>query len=364
MRSTRVLITSPSLNVRENVSGISSLVADIIRESSCTVMHFTLGSRDGEKKNLVWAFKQLFIYGKVIYISLVKKFGIVHLNVGLETFSIVRDSIVLFMMKKIFGKVVLLHVHGGYYLMHPPDKKIIAWFLRQLFRQSDAVIVLSEKEKKILTERYGPRRFHVMPNAVNTAFASHLQKEKGSGKIRLIFIGRITGSKGIHTISESFDYLTDYFDRFTFDIYGAGPELEKWKTGLARHENLQFTYNGVVGGIDKWKALHKADIFLLPSIHSEGMPIAMIEAMASGCVVIVTDDASMGSLVSDNVNGILIGKNKPGELAGKLKEIINGRIDSSAISLQAKRYVSENFSIASYIIQLDSLYTTLPTGTT
>jgi len=94
------------------------------------------------------------------------------------------------------------------------------------------------------------------------------------------------------------------------------------------------------------------------------MPIAMIEAMASGCVVIVTDDASMGSLVSDNVNGILIGKNKPGELAGKLKEIINGRIDSSAISLQAKRYVSENFSIASYIIQLDSLYTTLPTGTT
>ena len=34
--------------------------------------------------------------------------------------------------------------------------------------------------------------------------------------IRLIFIGRITGSKGIYTISECFDYLTDYFDRFYF----------------------------------------------------------------------------------------------------------------------------------------------------
>jgi len=357
MRANRILITSPSLDVKQNVSGISSLVSDIMQESSFPVTHFTLGSRDGEKKNLLWALKQPLVYCKAIYVSLSRKFEIVHLNVGLETFSIVRDTIVLFITKKIFGKKILLHVHGGFYLMHPPGKKILAWFLEKLFANADAVIVLSEKEKKILSERYGPKKFYVFPNAVNTAQAVQARRKQPDGnKIKLIFIGRIAGSKGIYTISESFQYLADYFDRFSLDIYGAGPELVKWTAALSKYDKLQYCYKGVVGGVDKWNALHNADVFLLPSIHSEGMPIAMIEAMAMGCVVIATDDASMGSVVSNNINGILIGKNEPRELAQKLKEIINGRIDTSSISTQAQKYIAENFSISSYIKQLDDVY--------
>ncbi len=372
MRSNRILITSPSLNVKDNVSGISSLVADIIQGSSFTVLHFTLGSKDGEKKNLSWVFRQLFMYCKIVHVSLHKRFGVVHLNVGLETFSIIRDALILFVVKRLFRKTVLLHVHGGFYLMHPPDKKIIAYFLDKLFRYSDAVIVLSGKEQRVLEARYGPRKFYVLPNAVNTALAGgpgaaalargpgvlggRSGARAGGGPIKLIFIGRIATSKGIYTISESFAHLTDYFDRFSFEIYGAGPELEKWKAALSRHKKLRFTYNGVVGGSEKWRVLHDADIFLLPSIHSEGMPIALIEAMASGCVVIATDDASMGSVVRNNINGILIGKNEPQELAAKLKDIINGRIDTPSISDHAKKYVAEHFSMSSYIKQLDHLY--------
>ena len=357
MRANRILITSPSLDVKQNVSGISSLVSDIMQESRFPVTHFTLGSRDGEKKNLLWALKQPLIYCKAFYVSFARKFEIVHLNVGLETFSIVRDTLVLFITKKIFRKKILLHVHGGFYLMHPPDKKVLAWFLEKLFANADAVIVLSEKEKKILNERYGPKRFYVFPNAVNTLQATQLtRKQPGGNKIKLIFIGRIAESKGIYTISESFHYLGDYFDRFSLEIFGAGPELEKWTNALSKYDKLQYTYKGVVGGVDKWNALHNADVFLLPSIHSEGMPIAMIEAMAMGCVVIATDDASMGSVVSNNTNGILIGKNEPRELALKLKEIIDGRIDTSSISTEAQKYIAENFSISSYIKQLDDVY--------
>ena len=54
MKPRRVLITSPSLNVSDNVSGISSLVADIMNFSKFKFVHLQLGSKDQKKKkNLI-----------------------------------------------------------------------------------------------------------------------------------------------------------------------------------------------------------------------------------------------------------------------------------------------------------------------
>src|SRR5690349_14984029 len=117
----RILITSPSLNTKENVSGISTLVADIIQFSNFNFVHFQLGSKDGLKKNLVWALRQVNIYIQIFFTSIFKKFEIVHLNIGLEKFSIIRDSLILYIVKLIFRKKVIFHVHGGYYLMNKPN---------------------------------------------------------------------------------------------------------------------------------------------------------------------------------------------------------------------------------------------------
>jgi glycosyltransferase involved in cell wall biosynthesis len=228
-----------------------------------------------------------------------------------------------------------------------------------MFENADAIIVLSTMEKEMLTNRYGALNFHVLPNAVNTSFhPAHLESIK-KGKLKLVFVGRINASKGIHVISDAFKYLADYMDRFTFEIFGAGPDLDSWVTSLKCYPGLNFAYKGIVGGKDKWQALCNADIFLLPSIHSEGMPISILEAMAVGCVVIVTDDASITSVVTNNQTGLVISKNKPQQLALKIKQLIDGDIDSLAISRQAKEYISQHLSIPGYIKSLEDLYSTL-----
>jgi glycosyltransferase involved in cell wall biosynthesis len=356
MRNNRVLITSPSLNVKENVSGISSLVSDIIQSSRFPIIHFTLGSKDGEKKNIPWAWKQVVIYFRAVYVSLFKPVGIVHLNVGLETFSIVRDSLILFITKKIFRKKLVLHIHGGYYLMHAPTSRVLAFFMRFLFHNADAVIVLSKIEMQILGDRYGIRNFFVFPNAVNISHAGSTKPAKQKKTIGLIFMGRIAVSKGIYTICESFKYLQDYFDRFSFEIYGAGPELEKWLAILKQYPGLHYCYKGITSGKEKWDTLGDADVFLLPSLHSEGLPVAMIEAMAAGCVVIATNDASISTVITNDVNGILISKDAPLELAQKIKDILDGKVNCMGLSVNAQEYVTQNMSISTYIKQLDELY--------
>lgn len=359
MYTKKILITSPSLNVKDNVSGISSLVGDILNYSNFKFVHFKLGSKDGIKKDLMWALNQLVIYIKIIYTSIFRRYEIVHLNVGLEKFSIIRDSIIFFLEKHIFNKKVILHIHGGFFLMNEPKSKMLCFLLNKIFKNAEVVIVLSEMEKEVLSKRYGNLSFYVFPNAVDTDYVSTISNKTSNERIKFIFMGRINETKGIYTISDSLQYLKKYFDRFTLEIYGAGPELHRWINTLNAIEGFRYTYNGVVGGKDKWKALGNADVFLLPSLHSEGMPIAMIEAMAAGCVVIVTDVASVSSIVHDNVNGILLSESCPKQLARKMEDIIEGRYNLNSMGQKAKEYVQANLSVSNYISKLDHLYATL-----
>ena len=359
MSNRRILITSPSLKVTENVSGISSLVADIINYSKLDFVHFQLGSKDGVKKNFIWALIQVKIYLEIIFVSLFRKYEFVHLNVGLEKASIIRDSLVFFIVNRLFRKKVVLHIHGGYYLMHETKSRVLNILLKKIFEHAEAIIVLSELEKEILSKRYGNLRFSVFPNAVDTNTVNGLSKQPVNANIRFIFMGRINKVKGIYTISESLQYLTNSFDRFSFDIYGVGPDLEDWLAKLRKYPALNFTYHGVTGGLEKWKALSGSDVLLLPSLSGEGMPIAMIEAMAAGCVVIITDVASVKTVISNNVNGILLSESSPQLLAQKILDVIDGKIDVEFIGNNAKKYVEANLSLSGYIKRLETLYSTL-----
>jgi glycosyltransferase involved in cell wall biosynthesis len=361
MNNQRILISSPSLNVTENVSGISSLVADIMNFSKFKFVHLQLGSKDKKKqKNIMWAFNQINVFFQIFYTTVFKRYDIVHLNVGLEKPSIIRDSIVFFIVKGLFGKKVILHIHGGYFLMNEAKKSgLISYLLKKIFNKAEAIVVLSELEKQVLERRYGNLSFYAFPNAVDTASINELDKRSNSEKVRFIFMGRIHTSKGIYTISESLKYLAKYFDSFVLNIYGAGFELNEWINSLEKYKDLQYSYNGVISGKKKWEALYNSDVFLLPSLHSEGMPIAMLEAMAAGCVVIVTDVASIKSVVDNNFNGILLSESTPEKLAEKMEEIILGKINLKFLGDNASQYVKENLSIPKYISKLEELYSGL-----
>ena len=250
-------------------------------------------------------------------------------------------------------------MHGGYYLMHEPDGGVIRYLLKKVFKHADRVIVLSEIEKDILSARYGDLNFEIFPNAVNMASVTRKPRTNTKGKLRLVFLGRINTSKGIYTITECLPWLKNYFDHFEFEIYGAGPELDSWIKSLNQFPELQFAYKGVTGGKEKWEVLSEADVFLLPSLHSEGMPVAMLEAMAAGCVVMVSDVASVRTVIKNNYNGILLPVHQPKELAQRIIDVIEGKYDLKQMGEQAQKYVNANLSFSGYVKRLDTLYASL-----
>src|SRR5690242_17263927 len=89
----KVLITSPSLSEKDNVSGISTMISSVIANSDCTFTHFTAGRKDGERSGLRWLLSQTqlpFAFRKAIANA---KPDIVHINTALEPRAIVRDAI-------------------------------------------------------------------------------------------------------------------------------------------------------------------------------------------------------------------------------------------------------------------------------
>jgi glycosyltransferase involved in cell wall biosynthesis len=346
-----ILITAPWLDEKKTVSGISTVVRTILESKSRNkYYHFRLGKSDCQKKDLKWLADQALIVPRLLYNILKFDIQLIHLNITFEKKALLRDYIVFFVVKRICNKPVLLHMHGGFFLMKPFTKRTFFWRLvRSMLRGADINLVLSDLEKDQITKNYEVRTF-CLPNAVMPLQIA--LKKDFQNKLILIFLGRIVQSKGIYLLASALAELEDFYDQFELHIYGAGNDLSDFLKILQNIEKLNFKYFGVVQGNEKADALSNSHIFLLPSISSEGLPMALLEAMNTGCVVVVSDDASITSVVQNEYNGFIAAKGNKEILKNILSKIFLERGILEQIGSQAKLTIAERFDIKNYMIML------------
>lgn len=354
-----ILITAPSLNESENVSGISTIVRTIINSnrSSVRFLHFRIGNRDGAPKGFAWAVSQLALLPRMARFIRRQHINAVHLNTDFTKASLLRDFVIFSFLKSVMHKPVLLHIHGGHMLMKPPLKgSSFRFIIDRMLKRSDKNVVLSEVERAQLREAYNVNS-EVLPNAVESKELIPASKNFGEG-IRFIFLGRIVQSKGIYQIAEAFKQLKDYHAGCSFTVYGSGPELTPFLQELQSIPTLQFEYKGIAKGEEKWKAFEQANVFLLPSLYGEGLPIAMLEAMQAGCIPVVSDDASITTVVKNGVNGFVVNKGNQEALVAVMKNILTQRKGLEQLSGTAKSTIKENYGISQYMKNLASYYST------
>src|ERR1044072_6276509 len=114
----KILITAPSLDESQNVSGISTIVRQIVEHSSFDLRHFTAGRKVREKANAVWLVKQAALPARFFWRCLIERPDVVHINTALTDLSIWRDA-ALTRAAKLAGRRVVLSIHVGKYLMNP-----------------------------------------------------------------------------------------------------------------------------------------------------------------------------------------------------------------------------------------------------
>ncbi len=352
-----ILITSPNLNVTKNVSGISSVVQLIMENTDHFYIQFSLGSedKDKQKKNLTWLIRQIKIF--VSYYKKIKntEIDLVHLNVPCDTKGIFREYVTS-SLTKFSKKKVLIHLHGGEFLMKKPSNFITLYCLKKVLQRGEQVIVLSQLEKESLSKLYNFSHAIPLPNSVDISpIPYHNFNVSQEEKKQILFLGRIHESKGIFDIIPAFEKLYKEIP-FKFVVCGTGPQKDDLIVGCQKFMKDDFVYRGIVSGQEKMDVISVSDIFVLPSRYGEGLPMALLETMAAGLVPVVTNDASMEYVIKDNYNGIVVNKQDPEDIYLKISSLLKNQGNMRQIGNNARKTIENDYNADTYVKKLNEIY--------
>lgn len=162
-----------------------------------------------------------------------------------------------------------------------------------------------------------------------------------SDRTVVVFMSRVHPKKGIELLLEASAQLPPFFDLVivgTGDAsYLAGLQQKAAATLAGRVHWLGFKE-----GDDKWRVLQGADVFLLPS-HSENFGIAVLEAIACGVPVVISDQVAL----EDEVRKHALGRVVPldaGKLSQAMQELLASPAERAEISTRAVATAEECFS--------------------
>jgi len=181
--------------------------------------------------------------------------------------------------------------------------RIMGPLLHRVWRQSGAVVANSQGLAKLARGFDDQVEIKIIPNGVETR-EFQLPKKREWGLPRLLFVGRLVYQKGLDILVQALGGLTSF--PWELKLVGDGPHrpvLESMANDLGITDRIEF-----VGWLDReavYNQYREANLFVFPSRH-EGMPNAVLEAMACGLPVIATDIAGNAELVHPETTGLLV----------------------------------------------------------
>jgi glycosyltransferase involved in cell wall biosynthesis len=350
-----VVITSPSLDTSENVSGISSLAGLIIRHNQrYEYVHFVLGKRDGERRSAAWLARVLTAYGRWISVVLRHRERLIHFNLALDRLALLRD-VPLVLAARLLRRRMILHLHGGKLFSRLHSSSRLRWVLKGI-AGGHPTIVLGDREAKEVAACLDASNIVVLPNCVDLTDAASFERGYAAGDpIVVLFLGRIAEGKGLDRIRDAMKILTGRGVSLKFIMAGAGPEEARFVREFRDILGDAFEFKGVVSGSDKAALLKQCHVFLLPSLF-EGLPMALLESMAFGLVPITTDVGSMGDVVRRGQAGIVLDSASPDAIAAALCSLMSNSLLAETMSRNARRFVFEHHGPDAYVERLNEVY--------
>jgi glycosyltransferase involved in cell wall biosynthesis len=352
----KILITSPSLDTKTNVSGVSEITNFIIRSNTKhQYRHFRLGKSDNERRGFLRIINILLAWIKWFMLMISSSKILIHFNFALDKRSAYRD-LPLIILAQLLGKKMIIHLHGGEYLQEKKPSKFLQMALSKVLSGKDPKIVLSPLEKEIVEEKFNAFQVLVLPNCIDLTAAGNFSRNGQAGSSpNLLFIGRVDKNKGIEYIYQALKMLKDKGVPFKFSMAGAGPEKDEYVQKFSASMNSHFEYKGVVSGKEKEDLFKESNIFLLPSMY-EGLPISLIETMSFGIVPVVTNVGSISTLVKPMETGIFVNKQSAGDIAESIEKLLSNKTLMSRLSVNAREIVFRDFNPLSYIEKLNKIY--------
>jgi glycosyltransferase involved in cell wall biosynthesis len=363
----RILMVGP---VPPPYGGIASAVEEIVNSGLAATCHFDIFSRT------VWSpmvtqdpfirnIHRIDRFLRFFRLLLTGHYDLVHLHSAELAFP---GTVVFMLLARLAGQRVLLHLHGtewnDFYRNAPKRRRfLIRWGLR--IPQRIAVLYAAWAEN--IKELAPAADVWVVRNRIrrrtipNEALVEALKSRLGLGKEHhvVVAVGSVGWRKGSFDILKAVPQVTKYADYVRFVLVGG----EEKPGELRRLRNLVET-----DGLSRWVVLTGevgreqtsayyaiADIFLLPS-YSEGLPIAILEAMQLGKPVISTRVGAIPEILDEGISGLFVSPGAPDQIAAAVSRLLQDPAVRRKMGEAAQAAFDERFDLDRWLGDLKALY--------
>ncbi|HEV2268900.1 MAG TPA: glycosyltransferase family 4 protein [Steroidobacteraceae bacterium] len=290
---------------------------------------------------------------------------------------------------------LIMHVHDELHSLLPAEP------IRARLRDVTAIVTPSEFVTRRIEERmsYLEGRVNTIGNGVDTATFRPIYHDTAADRynFRILYVGRVSPEKGVHTLAAAFAQLLDSGVRAELDIvgpvgllplsqvqllardphmaalrqfYGRGlwgsleTQLLRARSGYRRYiESLvpagsrdrlrflgQLSRNAVIG------LYHRADVLVIPSLCEEpfGLPIA--EGMACGLPCVASNAGGIPDLIEHERTGLLVERGDTGGLAAALRRLADEPAAREQFGRLARERAERLFDWSVPAARLEALY--------
>jgi glycosyltransferase involved in cell wall biosynthesis len=228
---------------------------------------------------------------------------------------------------------------------------LIEW---QVMRRADALIALTEHEAASFRRLGLSNRIEVVPNGIDPNFGRNGGDLTGSlvreclrklgDDLVFLFMGRIHTTKGCDLFVEAFCQCAEYVPGIQAVL--TGPDEQGLVDSLRARVSAaglekRFHYLGAVQGSDKISVLRRCDCFVLPTL-SEGMSMAILEALVCGSPVLTTPGAYFDEITRVGA-GEVVERSTEALVSGMIRICQRGRSGLRAMGEKGRQFVLENY---------------------
>ncbi|MDJ0040903.1 glycosyltransferase [Pantoea allii] len=222
---------------------------------------------------------------------------------------------------------------------------------RNLFQQSELMLPISHLwQNKLIEMGCPPEKIHVTRMGIEPEKFNFQPRDAFHKPLRIVSVARLTEKKGLDVAVKASAILKQRGGQFQYTIIGNGDQDQMMRDFIA-HEKMDdcVTMPGFKPQEEIRKALNEADIFLLPSKTAadgdmEGIPVALMEAMAVGLPVVSTFHSGIPELIEHNVSGWLVKEDDAEALADTLLKLSQGEVDVAPVVAAARQKVETEFN--------------------
>jgi glycosyltransferase involved in cell wall biosynthesis len=224
-----------------------------------------------------------------------------------------------------------------------------------MLRSADRVIVFGVSQADLVVNKYGVERNKVVviPNGIDSRSISKIQHSIHKNP-HILYVGRLTLQKNVSLLLEA---LKGHSENYNTTIVGDGDQLKPLTELKTKYDLKNITFVGRKSFDECLDYYKKSDVLILPSIK-EGMPLVILEAMASGLPVIGSDIPGISDLIDDKRNGLIFKENSPEDLHQALISLLSSPLNYSKISLASYEF-SKQFYWDNIVNQFEFLYMNL-----